>query len=103
MSQRICVITLTGCIAALAFATVIRAQQPALPAPVDALVLRNAGTPTDPLPGSWLSYGRSQSETRYSPLKTDRHLQHQRAWTRLVVRSRCRRWQSGRNLTPRLE
>ena len=69
MSQRIRVINLTGGIAALAFATVIRAQQPALPAPVDALVLKNAGTPTDSLPGSWLSYGRSQSETRYSPLK----------------------------------
>jgi quinohemoprotein ethanol dehydrogenase len=39
------------------------------PAPVSMAVLRNAGTPSDPLPGSWLSYGRSQSETRYSPLK----------------------------------
>ena len=69
MSQRIRVINLTGGIAALAFATVIRAQHPAPPAPVDALILKNAGTPTDSLPGSWLSYGRSQSETRYSPLK----------------------------------
>ncbi|HEY4359886.1 MAG TPA: PQQ-dependent dehydrogenase, methanol/ethanol family [Bryobacteraceae bacterium] len=41
-------------------------QQPAV---VDAAVLKNAGTPADQFPGSWLSYGKSQSETRYSPLK----------------------------------
>ncbi len=47
------------------------AQQPhpaALDTKVDANVLKNAGTPQDTLPGSWLSYGRSQGETRYSPL-----------------------------------
>ena len=32
-------------------------------------VLRRAGTATDTLGGSWLSYGRTQGETRYSPLK----------------------------------
>ncbi len=42
------------------------AQQP--PA-VDAALLKKAGTPADPFPGSWLTYGKSQSETRYSPLK----------------------------------
>jgi quinohemoprotein ethanol dehydrogenase len=31
-------------------------------------VLRRAGTASDALPGTWLSYGRTQSETRYSPL-----------------------------------
>ncbi len=36
---------------------------------VDQTVLKNAGTPQDQFPGSWLSYGKSQSETRYSPLK----------------------------------
>jgi quinohemoprotein ethanol dehydrogenase len=36
---------------------------------VDANVLKNAGTLQDVLQGDWLSYGRSQSETRYSPLK----------------------------------
>jgi quinohemoprotein ethanol dehydrogenase len=41
----------------------------AQPAKVDATVLKNAGTPLDAHPGEWLSYGRSQSETRYSPLK----------------------------------
>ena len=49
----------------------LSAQQPhpaALDAKVDATVLKNAGTPNDALPGSWLSYGRSLSETRYSPL-----------------------------------
>jgi quinohemoprotein ethanol dehydrogenase len=46
--------------------TDISAQQPATV--VDAKVLSNAGTPHDSLPGDWLSYGRSQGETRYSPL-----------------------------------
>ena len=32
-------------------------------------VLRRAGAANDPLPGAWLSYGRTQSETRYSTLK----------------------------------
>ena len=67
MSQWNRVIALAGGIAALLFVTVIRAQQSA--PPVDATVLKNAGTPADTLPGSWLSYGRSQNETRYSPLK----------------------------------
>lgn len=31
-------------------------------------VLRRAGTADDSQPGAWLSYGRTQSETRYSPL-----------------------------------
>jgi glucose dehydrogenase len=64
---------MAGAIAALSFITVItRAQQsgrPPGPPLVDAKVLKNAGTPADALAGSWLSYGRSQSETRYSPLK----------------------------------
>jgi quinohemoprotein ethanol dehydrogenase len=37
-------------------------------APVKDEVLRRAGTSSDPMPGAWLSYGRGQSETRYSPL-----------------------------------
>jgi quinohemoprotein ethanol dehydrogenase len=41
-----------------------KAGQPA----VDAKVLNNAGTPQDSHPGDWLSYGRTQGETRYSPL-----------------------------------
>jgi quinohemoprotein ethanol dehydrogenase len=32
-------------------------------------VLHRAGTANDTLSGSWLSYGRTQGETRYSPLK----------------------------------
>ena len=44
--------------------------QPAAPrVNVDAKVLRNAGTSQDTLPGDWLSYGRSLSEARFSPLK----------------------------------
>jgi quinohemoprotein ethanol dehydrogenase len=31
--------------------------------------LRRAGSATDTHPGEWLSYGRTQGETRYSPLK----------------------------------
>jgi quinohemoprotein ethanol dehydrogenase len=58
---------LAGCIAALAFVAVIPAQQSA--APVDAQVLKNAGTPADSQPGAWLTYGHSQNETRYSALK----------------------------------
>jgi quinohemoprotein ethanol dehydrogenase len=72
MSQRNRVIALAGCVAALALVTIIRAQQPTgavTPVSVDAQVLKNAGTPADSLPGSWLSYGRTQNETRYSPLK----------------------------------
>ena len=45
------------------------AQQAAKPVNVDGKVLRAAGTANDTLPGSWLTYGRSQGETRYSPLK----------------------------------
>ncbi len=48
--------------------TPIGAQQTALRANVDVNVLKNAGTSQDALPGDWLSYGRSLSETRYSPL-----------------------------------
>src|SRR6201992_1823417 len=41
----------------------------ATPPPVNAEVLKSAGTADDKLAGSWLSYGRSQKETRFSPLK----------------------------------
>jgi quinohemoprotein ethanol dehydrogenase len=50
----------------LAGAATISAQQPVV---VDSAVLKKAGTPADQFPGSWLTYGKSQSETRYSPLK----------------------------------
>jgi glucose dehydrogenase len=53
-------LSLLGC------ATIASAQQPNA---VDLTVLKKAGTPDDQLPGSWLTYGKSQSETRYSPLK----------------------------------
>ena len=32
-------------------------------------MLRRAGTTDDAMPGAWLSYGRNQSETRFSTLK----------------------------------
>ena len=53
----------------LAAGTWLRAQQAANPVNVDGKVLRNAGTSNDALPGSWLTYGRTQGETRYSTLK----------------------------------
>jgi len=59
-----------GAITALALVTTISAQQAGRTGAtkVDANVLKNAGTPKDALAGSWLSYGRTQGETRYSPL-----------------------------------
>jgi quinohemoprotein ethanol dehydrogenase len=36
---------------------------------VDAKALKAAGTASDAMPGSWLTYGLTQGETRYSPLK----------------------------------
>src|SRR5579863_6114827 len=57
---------LAGGVAALVtFATSLEAQQPRA---VDAAVLKAAGTANDSMSGSWLSYGRTQGETRYSPL-----------------------------------
>ena len=62
--------TVPACIGALlTLITTLAAQQTNKPPLVDARVLKNAGTPTDPMAGSWLSYGRTQGETRYSPLK----------------------------------
>jgi quinohemoprotein ethanol dehydrogenase len=55
-------------VASLALVASLAAQQ-SVRTPVDAKVLKSAGTPGDPLAGSWLSYGHSQGETRYSPLK----------------------------------
>lgn len=46
-----------------------QAQQAPKPVNVDAAVLRAAGSAKDPLPGAWLTYGKTQGETRYSPLK----------------------------------
>jgi quinohemoprotein ethanol dehydrogenase len=65
--------TLVGALAALLVVmtigvTSIAAQQ-AGRVNVDATVLKNIGTSHDALEGDWLSYGRSLSETRYSPLK----------------------------------
>jgi quinohemoprotein ethanol dehydrogenase len=60
-------LALAGAICAFGFVTIAQTQQ--APPLVDDEILKTAGTPADSLPGSWLSYGRSQSETRYSPLK----------------------------------
>ncbi len=54
---------------AIVVATIIGITTAGAQQNVDANVLRNAGTPQDALQGDWLSYGHSQNETRYSPLK----------------------------------
>ncbi len=55
-----------GVIATLTLISAIVAQQPRS---VDANVLKMAGTAKDALPGTWLTYGLTQSEQRYSQLK----------------------------------
>ncbi len=55
-----------GVIATLSFVFTVTAQQPRA---VDAKVLKTAGTAKDAMPGTWLTYGHSQSEQRYSLLK----------------------------------
>jgi quinohemoprotein ethanol dehydrogenase len=70
--QRNRIIYWAGGVAALGFIGMAVAQQsaqPTAPAVTDQ-VLRNTGTPADSQPGSWLSYGKTQGETRYSPLKS---------------------------------
>jgi quinohemoprotein ethanol dehydrogenase len=52
----------------LAALTLFTAKSLAFADNVDANVLKNIGAPNDSQAGSWLSYGRSLSETRYSPL-----------------------------------
>jgi len=56
-----------GTLAAFALISGIPAQQK--PAPVTVRILNTAGRPADTLSDSWLTYGRSLGETRYSPLK----------------------------------
>ena len=61
---------LAAAILTFAGATWLPAQKAAKPLNVDGKVLRDAGSVADDtLPGSWLSYGRNQNETRYSTLK----------------------------------
>src|SRR6516165_869447 len=63
-------IALTGALAVLSVLAITQAQTSrSAPPVVDGKILKNAGTPADTLAGSWLTYGRSQSETRFSPLK----------------------------------
>lgn len=56
----------TSVIAALTLITTVTAQQPRS---VDAKILSSAGTAKDAMPGTWLTYGHSQTEQRYSQLK----------------------------------
>jgi len=56
----------TGVIATLTLIFTVTAQQPRS---VDANILKTAGTDKETLPGTWLTYGLTQTEQRYSPLK----------------------------------
>jgi quinohemoprotein ethanol dehydrogenase len=67
ISNRSRTFTLAGVLTALGCFGVLLAQQPLKP--IDDVTLKAAGTAADPYAGSWLSYGRTQNETRYSPLK----------------------------------
>jgi glucose dehydrogenase len=63
---------LLAVIVVLVVSSTIDAQQPRVaggPLNITNDVLRRMGSATDPLPGSWVSYGRDQNETRYSTLK----------------------------------
>src|SRR5215472_2440446 len=66
------VLLLGAGIALPVWVTALAAQQPARnagkPGRVDASALRNAGIASDASAGSWLSYGLTQGETRFSPL-----------------------------------
>jgi quinohemoprotein ethanol dehydrogenase len=55
-----------GIVATLTLISTVTAQQPRA---VDANILKTAGTANDPMAGSWLTYGLTQGETRFSPLK----------------------------------
>ena len=56
----------SGVIATLTLISATIAQQPRA---VDAKVLKTAGAAKDAMPGTWLTYGLTQTEQRYSPLK----------------------------------
>jgi len=56
-------------IALLGVSVGIYGQQNRVATAVTNDVLRRAGTANDAMPGAWLSYGRTQGETRYSTLK----------------------------------
>ena len=55
--------------AAIAGLTLVSAGIAQQPREVNAKILRNAGTAKDAMPGTWLTYGLSQTEQRYSELK----------------------------------
>src|SRR5437763_17151811 len=58
---------IAGVLATLSFTLVtLTAQQPKQ---VDAKILSTAGTAKDAMPGTWLTYGLTQTEQRYSQLK----------------------------------
>ena len=57
----------SGVIATLTLISTVIAQQQ--PRAVDAKVLKTAGTAKDAVPGTWLTYGLTQTEQRYSQLK----------------------------------
>jgi len=62
-------ITILGIACAIVTLTLIITISAQQPRKVDANVLKNAGTAKDAEPGTWLTYGLTQTEQRYSQLK----------------------------------
>jgi PQQ-dependent dehydrogenase (methanol/ethanol family) len=60
---------ITGLWVAAIAASLVSLSSAQPPRAVDASVLKAAGTANDPMAGSWLTYGLTQGETRYSPLR----------------------------------
>src|SRR5262245_43590637 len=76
MARSYRMLVITAILTARGLTVVMYAQQPRVAntasnvaTTVTNEILRRAGTANDSLSGSWLSYGRTQSETRYSTLK----------------------------------
>src|SRR5215472_16299604 len=60
---------ITGLLAVAIAGSLVSLSSAQPPRAVDASVLKAAGTANDPMAGSWLTYGLTQGETRYSPLQ----------------------------------
>src|SRR5215472_18694038 len=60
---------ITGLLAVAIAGSLVSLSSAQPPRAVDASVLKAAGTANDPMAGSWLTYGLTQGETRFSPLK----------------------------------
>jgi PQQ-dependent dehydrogenase (methanol/ethanol family) len=69
MKSFLTTLPITGLWVAAIAASLVSLSSAQPPRAVDASVLKAAGTANDPMAGSWLTYGLTQGETRYSPLR----------------------------------